>query len=85
MCVTDTCISILKAKYTFGVWNFRNLQILCIDPIHSTSSSEQSWMRHFGGQYQRVILSEVPILGDAAFTCNPFDYQHGERGISRRV
>ena len=40
--------------------------VTAIDPIHLTSSSEQYWMRHFGGQCQRVLFSEVRILGDAA-------------------
>jgi hypothetical protein len=42
-------------------------------------------MRHFGGQCQRVLFSEVHVLGDASFTRKPIDHQHGERGISRFV
>ena len=34
---------------------------------------------------ERMLFSEVRILGDAAFTCKPIAHQHGERGISRRV
>ena len=32
-----------------------------------------------------MLVSEVPILGDATFTLKPNDHQHGERGISRCV
>ena len=42
-------------------------------------------MRHFGGPCQRVLFSEVKILGDAAFTRQPIDHKHGKRGISQRV
>ena len=34
---------------------------------------------------ERMLFSEVRILGDAAFTRKPNDHQHGERGISRGV
>ena len=37
-------------------------------------------MRHFGGHCQRVLFSEVSILGDAAFTRKPIDLQNGEQG-----
>ena len=40
-------------------------------------------MRHIGGQCQRVLFSEVRILGDAALTCKPIDHHHGEHGIGR--
>ena len=42
-----------------------------IDPIHLMSSSEQSLMRHTGGQCHCAIFSEVRFLGDAAFTGKP--------------
>ena len=32
-------------------------------------------MRHFGGQCQRALFSEVRILGDAAFKRKPIDHQ----------
>ena len=34
-------------------------------------------------EIERMLFSEVRILGDAAFTRKPNDHQHGERGISR--
>ena len=34
---------------------------------------------------ERVLFSEVCILGNAAFTSKPNDHQHGERGISHGV
>ena len=33
-------------------------------------------------EIERMLFSEVRILGDAAFTRKPNDHQHGERGIS---
>ena len=42
-------------------------------------------MRHFGGQCQRVLFSEVRIVGGAAFTRKSIDHQNGERGtVARR-
>ena len=55
------------------------------DTYHLTSSSEQSWKRHFGGQCQRVLFSEMHIFRWRAVTRKPIDHQHGERGISRHV
>ena len=34
-------------------------------------------MRHFGGQCQHALFSEVRILRDAAFTRKPVDHQNG--------
>ena len=42
-------------------------------------------MRHFGGQCQCVLFSEVRILGDAAFERKPIDHHQGERGILQGV
>ena len=33
-------------------------------------------------EIERMLFSEVRILGDAALTRKPNDHQHGERGIS---
>ena len=37
-------------------------------------------MRHFGGQCNCALFSDVRILGGAAFTRKPIDHQNGERG-----
>ena len=36
-------------------------------------------------EIERMLFSEVRILGDAAFNRKPNDHQHGEGGISRGV
>ena len=59
----------------FDVWLY-----LSVDPIPLMSSSEKSWMRHYGGQCHCALFSEVCILGDTAFTRKPIDHKNEERG-----